>query len=274
MLALQIGLFSKTADAVTGFDCLIEPFQTVDISSPVIGLLDKVHVRRGDKVSKGQLLAALESRAETATTALALYRSEMTAPTKTAQSKIEFAKRKYERRRDMHADNFMPQQERDDAEAEMKLAEAELQQAIENKQMAKLEWQQQSSQLNLRSIRSPFDGVVVDQLLFPGEVVEPSGQKKSILKLAQLDPLRVRVILPMSKFGQVRLGTQAVVTPEAPATGGYAGNVKVIDRLVDAASGTFVAFLEIVNPKLDVPAGVKCRVELVLPLQGVSQKFK
>lgn len=260
-IALLILLSAKPAEAANGFECLIEPMQSVDISSPVIGLLDKVHVRRGDKVSKGQLLATLESRVEAAATALALYKSEMTAPTKTAQSKIEFSKRNYERRRDMHASNFLPQQERDDAEAEMRLAEAELQQAIEAKQMAKLEWQQQSSQLNLRTIRSPFDGIVVDQLLFPGEVVEPSGQKKSILKLAQLDPLRVRVILPMSKFGQIKLGASAVVHPEAPINGHYTGSVKIIDKVVDAASGTLVVFLEIVNPKFDVPSGVKCRVE-------------
>lgn len=252
--------------AAAAFDCLIEPTQTVDVSSPVIGLLDKVHVRRGDKVVKGQVVATLESRAESAATALARFKSEMTAPSKTAESKIEFSKRKYHRRRDMHTQNFMTAQERDEAESEMKLAEAELQLAQENKQMAKLEWQQQSSLLNLRSIRSPFDGVVVNQMLYPGEVVEPSGQKKAILKLAQLDPLRVHVILPMTVFGKIKPGMNVDVNPEASVGGHYIGKVKIIDKVVDAASGTFGVFLEIGNPKLEVPAGVKCRAEF--PIGG------
>lgn len=243
------------------FDCLIEPTQTVDISSPVVGLLEKVNVRRGEKVYKGQVIANLESTAETASALLARYKSEMTAPTITAQNKIEFAKRKYERRRDMRAKNFMSAQDQDEAEAELKLAEAELKMAQENREVAKLEWQQQSGLLDLRTLRSPFDGVVVDQVLYPGEVVEPSGQKKTILKLAQLNPLRVYVILPMSAFGKVKPGMKVDVSPEQPVGGHYAGTVNIVDRVVNAASGTFGVFLEVANPKLNVPAGVKCRAE-------------
>ena len=247
--------------AAGAFDCLIEPTQNVDIGSPVVGLLDKVYVQRGDRVVKGQVIASLESRAETAAAALAHFKSEMVAPTETAASKIEFSKKKFVRRGDMHANNFMSEQEKDEAESEMKLAEAEYKLAQENKQMAKLEWQQQSSLLNLRTIRSPLDGVVVDQLMYPGEIVEPSGQKKAIFKLAQLDPLRVRVILPMTMFGKIKLNMRVDVSPEFPIGGRYVGRVNVIDRLVDAASGTFGVYLVIANPKLDVPAGVKCRVE-------------
>ena len=252
---------SASAAAGDQFDCLLEPTQTVDISSPVIGLLDKVHVRRGERIAKGQIVATLESRAESAATALAQYKSEMAAPTRTAQSKIEFSKRKFLRKRDMSAQNFMSGQERDEAESEMKLAEAELQLAQENRQMGKLEWQQQSSLLNLRTIRSPFNGVVVNQYLYPGEIVEPGGQKKSILRLAQLDPLRVHVVLPLSSFGKITPGMSVNVSPELPVGGRYAGRVTMIDKIVDAASGTFAVFLEVRNPKLDIPAGVKCRAE-------------
>lgn len=253
-------LWSNTTSAAV-FECLIEPMQTVDISSPAVGLLEKVEVRRGDKVYKGQVIASLESTAETASAALAHYKSEMTAPTTIAENKIIFAKRKFERRRDMHAQNFMSAQEQDEAEAELKLAEAELKLAQENKEVAKLEWQQQSGLLDLRTLHSPFDGVVVDQILFPGEVVESSGQKKTILKLAQLNPLKIYVILPMHAFDKVKAGMKVNVTPEQPIGGRHTGTVTIIDRVVDAASGTFGVFLEVANPKLDVPAGVKCRAE-------------
>lgn len=267
LAALLTAMSSNIAHAAA-FDCLIEPTQTVDISSPVIGLLDKVYVRRGDKVRKGQLIASLESTAETAAAALAHYKSQIAAPTITAQNKIEFSKRKFERRREMHAQNFMSAQEQDEAEGEMKLAEAELKLAQENKEIAKLEWKQQSAQLNLRTIHSPFDGVVVNQNIYPGEVVEPGGQKKSILKLAQLNPLRVYVILPMSAFGKVTSGMKVNVNPELPIGGQYLGSVNIIDRIVDSASGTFGVFLKVPNPKLDVPAGVKCRAEFPITLEG------
>jgi len=261
LLALLGFQWFAPAQAAGAYDCLIEPTQSVDIGSPVVGLLEKTYVQRGDRVVKGQVLATLESRAEAAAAALARYKSEMAAPTETAQSKVEFSSKKFQRRGDMHANNFMSEQEKDEAESELKLAQAELKLAQENKQMATLEWQQQSALLNLRTIRSPLNGVVVDQAMYPGEIVEPSGQKKAIFRLAQLDPLRVRAILPMAMFGQVKLNMQVEVNPEFPIGGHYVGRVNVIDRLVDAASGTFAVYMALPNPKLDVPAGVKCRVQ-------------
>ena len=250
------------------FDCLIEPTQAIDVGSPVAGLLDKVYVRRGDRVAAGQVLATLESQAEQAAAELARYKSQASGPTMTAESKIEFSKRKFQRRMQMAAEKLMSPQERDDAEAEYKLAEAELQVAKENKEVAHIEHKQQSGLLALRTIRSPFDGVVADQLLYPGEVVEPTGNKKTILKLAQLDPLRVHVILPMAAFRKVSLGMTAQVYPEMPIGGSYSAKVKIVDKLIDAASGTFAAFLEMRNPRLSIPVGVKCKAEFPITLEA------
>ena len=250
-----------TAWAEPKFECLIEPTQSVEIRSPVVGLLDKVHVRRGDRVSKGQVIATLESNAERAAADLARFKSEMSGPQVTAENKIEFSKRKFQRRRDMHADNLMSGQDKDEAESELKLAESELHLVKENKQLARIEWQQQSSLLNLRTIRSPFSGIVVDQFLYPGEVVEPSADKKPILKLAQIDPLRVHVILPIAQFNKVKPGMAAEITSESPVNGRYTGRVKIVDRLIDAASGTFGLFVELPNPKHEIPAGIKCRAD-------------
>lgn len=252
------------------FDCLIEPTQAIDLSSPVSGLLDKVHVRRGDRVATGQVLAVLESQAERAATELARFKAQANGPTVTAENKIEFSKRKFQRRMLMAAENLMSAQDRDDAEAEYKLAEAELLVAKENKQTAHLEYLHQNSLLALRTIRSPFDGVVADQLLYPGEVVEPTGSKKTIFKLAQLDPLRVHVVLPMAAFRKVTLGMSVQVHPELPIGGSYSAKVTIVDKLIDAASGTFAAFLEMRNPRLAIPIGVKCKAEFPISLEAKS----
>lgn len=258
-LAAIVGTqFVEMAHA-TGIDCLIESNQLVELASPVSGLLDKVTVKRGDVVRRGQVLAQLESRAEQASTELARYKSEQLGPTRMAESKLEFSKRKYSRRKDMAAEKLMSPQERDDAEAEYSLAEAELQVARDNKHLARLEYQQQGALLALRTIRSPFDGVVVDQLAYPGEVVELGASRKAILKVAQLDPLRVHVILPKEIFGKLTVGMLVEVTPETHGRGRYTAKVRSIDKVIDAASGTFVVFLDLPNPKLEIPAGSKCR---------------
>lgn len=244
---------------VSAADCLIEPNQMIDLGSPVTGLLDKVSVKRGDLVSKGQVLATLDSRAEQAAAELARFKSEQAGPTRMAESKAEFSKKKFSRRREMAAERLMAVQERDDAEAEFKQAEAEVLVAQENRQIARIEFRQQSALVNLRTIRSPVDGVVVEQAAYPGEVMEPGGSEKAILRVAQLDPLRVHAILPKDAFGKISLGTAVQVVPEIPSDRKYSAKVRSVDRLIDAASGTFVVLLEMSNPKLEIPAGVKCK---------------
>lgn len=263
-LFILLPLWCVPAQAGSVFECLVEPNQTIDVRAPVSGRLEAVHVSRGDKIVRGQDIAALESSAEQAAVALARHKAEALGPILTAERKVEFTTRKFQRHRAMQAQDFMSTQERDDAEAEMKLAEAELHVARENKELARLEWQQQKALLDLRTLRSPFSGVVTEQVLYPGEVVNPADSEKPILKLAQLDPLRVQVILPLTEFGRIKSGMAASITLEELVGGRYTGHVNTVDRVVNAASGTFVAFLEVRNPALNIPAGLKCRANFPL----------
>ncbi|MDR1647258.1 MAG: efflux RND transporter periplasmic adaptor subunit [Zoogloeaceae bacterium] len=256
MLCLFCGIVMQAvAGEMSG--CLIEPNQTVGLGSPVTGLLEEVVVRRADRVAKGQVVARLESRAEKAASELARFKSVQTGPTSMAESKITFSRKKFSRRNAMAQEKVMSIQASDDAKAELEIAQAELKVAQENRQIAGLEYQQQKGLLDLRTLRSPFAGVVVEQVAYPGEVVEPG--KGAILKLAQLDPLRVQVVLHKSAFGKVAPQMQVEVVPEIPVDGRYTAKVRSVDRLIDAASGTFVVILELPNPDLRIPAGVTCK---------------
>ncbi|MDP1773346.1 MAG: efflux RND transporter periplasmic adaptor subunit [Methylobacter sp.] len=243
------------------FDCLIEPAQMVELGSSVTGRIDRVDVKRGDLVKKMQTLATLESDAERAASELAKFKSQQVGPIRMAESKMGFSKKKLNRRQEMASQKLMALQDSEDTEAEFRLAEAELQVAKENRQIANLELQQQNSLLNLRTIKSPVEGVVVDQGAFQGEVFELGSNKKYIFKVAEMNPLRVRVILPKQVFGELKHGMSANVTPEIPQGSKYSAKVNMVDRLIDAASGTFVVFLEMPNSKLEIPAGVKCKVD-------------
>lgn len=253
--------FSASCQA-KAYDCLMEPMQTVEISSPVAGVLETVLVKRGDPVKKGQVIATLDSRTERAAMEAAKLRSEAMGPTLTARKKIEFSQQKYERRKLMANDQLMTGQERDDAEAELRIAQAELQTAQENRGIAAREYAQQASLVAQRTLRSPFDGVVLDRLLSPGELTESSGTKKGILKLAQIHPIRVHLVLPEQLFGRLKAGESVNVQPQYTGARTLAAKVTQIDRLIDAASGTFAVFMAVPNPDLSIPAGMRCKVEL------------
>jgi RND family efflux transporter MFP subunit len=243
------------------YECLIEPNQRIELRSSVEALIDKIHVDRGDRVKKGQVLIDLDAGVERAALEAAAYRSTMEGETKTAKTRLEYSSEKLNRREALVKRSFISTQERDDTLSEMRLADAELIQAKDNKQLATLEQKKLKEILRLRMLKAPFDGVVTDRLQQPGELAFTGVGASPILKLAQTHPLRVEVVLPLVLFGKIKVDSKANITPESPLKGNWQATVKVVDSVVDSASGTFGVQLELANPKNDIPAGIKCRVK-------------
>ncbi len=244
------------------FDCMIEPAQVVELRSPVVGILERVHARRGQTVRKGEVLVTIESSVEQSATDTARFRATAQGGLLLAANKRDAANAKAARMQELYEEEFVSAQARDDAAAELKLAQAELKTAEENAQLAKHEHRQAVDQLNRRVLRSPFDGVVMDQYLHPGSLVDSGEGKKPILKIAQTHPLAVQAILPFHHFPRVKAGAPAVVSPEAPFTRELAGRVKTVDRVIDSAAGTFGVLLEIDNARQELPGGIRCKLRL------------
>jgi RND family efflux transporter MFP subunit len=255
-----IAIFTLAGHAgAADYDCLIEAFETVDVRSPVEALIESIPVRRGDFVKKGQVVVTLEAAAERAALDLARARARMEGELKAAEARVELARKKWVRSEELHKQNFISSTARDEAEAEFKLASEQLRQAREARELAELEARRSSELLALRTLRSPFTGVVVERYQAPGEMAT-TNINQPILKLANINPLHVEVVLPVGLYGRVKPGMTGRVSPERPIAGEYAARVKVVDRVVDAASGTFGVRLELPNPQGAVPAGVKCKV--------------
>ena len=240
------------------FDCLIEARQALDIRSPVEGVIEKVYVQRGASVKKGQTLAMLFSGPERATLDLARSRATNEGEIKAAQARVDITRKKFERAEELVKKNFVSENARDEAEAEYRLAQEQLRVAQENRRLAELEVKRAEEVLAQREIRSPVAGVVVDVMLKPGELTS-SNQKDPIIKLMQIDPLNVELILPVAHYGKIKAGQRAWVMPEAPIGGKYVARVEVVDPVFDAASGTFGVRLTLPNPDRKLPAGMKCR---------------
>ncbi|MDR0781151.1 MAG: efflux RND transporter periplasmic adaptor subunit [Pseudomonadales bacterium] len=244
------------------FDCMIEPAQMVEVRSPVSGILQQVHVRRGQLVSAGDVLATIESSVERSAAEAARFRAQAQGALLSAQNKVAAAREKARRMDELLEEEFVSAQARDDARAELRLAESELVAAQENSQIAKMEHRQSVDQLNRRVLRSPFDGAVVDQYLHPGSMVDGGEGRKPILKIAQTNPLVVLAILPFTLFPELHIGDAVVVVPEKPFTRETAARITTIDRVIDAAAGTFGIQVELDNAKQDLPAGIRCKLRL------------
>jgi len=239
--------------------CAIEPNRTVQISTAVEGVLDKLKVKRGDVVKAGETVALLQSGVEKAAVKLAQKRAGLHAQIDARKARVTAAERKFRRAEDLVDKNFISSEELEDAATELEVAERNLQEALESQQLAKLDLVRAKEQLALRVIKSPIDGVVVQTFLSGGEF----AQGQPILEIAAIDPLHVEVILPMSQYGQITEGRKARVSPEAPLEGSFDAEVTIVDKVVDAASGTFGVRLLLPNAELRLPAGVECEVEFL-----------
>lgn len=257
-----VSVFSLPVSAWAGssFECLIEPNQVVEIRSPIEGLIEKIFVKRGDRVKDGQVLVVLESSVERSAAEMAKYRSQMEGRIASSKNRLEYATSKLGRAQELKKQNFVSAQAGDEAEAEKRIAEAELRDAMENQELAKYDYQHAIDLLSRRTLRSPLHGVVVDRMLNPGDLAEAGTGRKSIMKLAQIDPLLVEVALPMEAYGKLRVGMTGQVTPEG-LKGNYSALVTVVDSVFDAASGMFGVRMEIKNSNGSIPGGIRCRVD-------------
>ncbi|MBT8131991.1 MAG: efflux RND transporter periplasmic adaptor subunit [Gammaproteobacteria bacterium] len=250
---------TANADGISDYDCLIEPNMVVDINSSVQGKIEKILVQRSDLVEAGQLLVELESEIEKATVALAIARTEMDAELKERRVSNSFAKRKLVRFDGMFRDDVVPLHTKDEVATEARLAALQLKRSEEDRLVANLELVRAQAFLDQRYVKSPISGVIVERFKSPGEFVED----EPILRLAQLDPLKVEVILPASMFGRVKSGQKARIRPEAPMNGIYEAEVTIVDRVIDASSGTFSVRLQLPNPDHKLPGGLKCGVKFL-----------
>lgn len=254
--ALLWGVLISPCDASGGeqLDCIIEPEMTIELSTSVDGIVESVAVDRSDRVDKGQVVARLEASLEKAGVAVAAAQAKMDDDIRAKQVNKKFAERKQRRAAELFEKKVGSSYEKDEAETEARLAELALQQAHNEKKLAQLELQRAEAALQLRTVTSPISAIVVDRYVHPGESVKD----KPLLKLAQIDPLRVEIIAPSELFGRIKPGMQAEIFPEAPAQGSYLAKVSVVDNIIDAASGTFGIRLTLPNPKYEVVGGLKC----------------
>jgi membrane fusion protein (multidrug efflux system) len=213
-------------------DCFIEPHFVVKLGSEIPGVIESIEVERGDFVKKGQVLVKLAAGVERATVDL-------------DRARLDFAVRDDERSEPLHKEGIIPISEMDKIETNLRISQSELKKAEE--------------ELKRRIILSPIDGVVVERLMSAGERVE----NQPILKLAQLDPLNVEVIAPAILFGSVKVGDRIEVKPEKPLKGVYTGYVKIVDRVIDAASSTFGFRIELPNKDYAIPSGLKCHIRFL-----------
>jgi HlyD family secretion protein len=166
--------------------------QQYQVASVIAGRVTKVAVFEGDVVRQGQTLVVLDQ------SALKLQVEQAEEGVKAAGAALSNAKK-------------------DGTDADVSAARARLNQAKAAVDLAKV-------QLGYATVAAPHSGVVVTVTTNAGQ---NAGPGKTLLTLSDPGSLFVRVFVPETQIGSVRVGQQATVTPDSPGEP-YTGSVSFI----------------------------------------------
>ena len=206
--------------------------ESVTLRPEVAGRVVKIGFEEGRPVGKNAVLVKLDP---------AINEAEVLQ----AKANLTLAKSKYERAIDLQKRGFISGQARDEAENNLRVAEAA--EALAAARLAKTE------------IRAPFSGIIGLRAVSIGDYVK-EGQ--DMVNLESIDPLKVDFRVPEIYLKQVQVGQTLEVGLDALPGKTHPGKVTAINPLVDAGGRAIVIRALVKNTDTTLRPGMFARVKL------------
>jgi len=207
--------------------------ESVTLRPEVAGRISTIGFQEGQRVAKGALLVQLDA---------AVPQAEV----QQARANLTLAKTKYERAVDLAKSNFISSQAKDEADNNLKIAQAALQLA--------------EAKLAKTDIRAPFSGIIGLRSVSIGDYVKEGAD---LVNLESIDPLKVDFRVPEIYMRQVQAGQTLQVQLDALPGKTFEGRVLAVNPLVDAAGRAVVVRAVVRNPDTSLRPGMFARVQLI-----------
>src|SRR6185369_4906404 len=207
--------------------------ESVTLRPEVAGRVASIGFQEGQRVAKGTLLVQLDTAVPQ-------------AEAQQARANLTLAKTKYDRAVDLAKSNFISGQAKDEADNNLKIAEASLQ--LAEAKLAKME------------IRAPFNGLIGLRVVSIGDYVKEGAD---LVNLESIDPLKVDFRVPEMFMRQVQVGQPLEVALDALPGKTFEGRVLAVNPLVDAAGRAIVVRAVVRNSDTSLRPGMFTRVNLI-----------
>jgi len=231
------------AGSVTGAGTL-ERRREMALSFRIPGVLTAMKVEAGDRVSAGQLVAAIDPAGVDA-------RQQQTI------ADLERARRDIERDKALFDKGYVSRQRIDDRQSALKAAQAAYDAARFDRRWA--------------SLVSPASGVVLERRAQTGEVVA-AGQV--VARIADLSsPLVLRLPLSAREASRVRVGDVAQVKVEDLAEQTLSGRVTRVGEAADTRTGAISVEIELSAPPPSLRSGQVAHASLSVRAPGTSSAY-
>ena len=206
--------------------------ESITVRPEVAGRISEILFKEGERVPRGATLVRLDP-------------SVNQAEVQQGRANLKLAKSKYDRAVDLAKSNFISGQARDEAENNLRVAEAGLQ--LAEAKLAKME------------IKAPFSGIIGLRVVSIGDYAKEGSD---IVNLESIDPLKVDFRVPEIYLKQIQVGQTLNVALDAMPGKTFDGKVFAVNPLVDAAGRAIVIRAVVRNPDTSLRPGMFARVRL------------
>ena len=255
------GLALATAapgDVVLTVSGYIVNHERIEISPRFLGVVKWIGVKKGDSVTNGQVVVLLDD------TEYQARLREAEGRLGSAKATVTRAELDYERVTQLAKTDIESRKALDDARLQLESARAVLREIEGTYELAK-------TYLSWTVIRSPIDGVVLEKLVDPNELVVPQsfggprGPSTALIAVADTKDLQVEIDLNESDLFKIALNQKCRVSPEAYLDKRYDGFVAEIAPEANRSKGTLQIKVQIVNPDRFLTPELSAKVEFLKP---------
>jgi HlyD family secretion protein len=230
--------------------------ERIEISPRFLGLVKWIGVKKGDAVTNGQIVVLLDDTEYRARLAQA---EGQLANAKAMMAKDELS---YGRILQLAQTHIESKQAEDDARLVLEADRAAVKAAEGSADVAR-------TYLDWCTIRSPINGVVLEKLVNPNELVMPQsfggakGPSTALMAVADPKDLQVEIDVNEADLSKISLGQKCRVSPEAYPDKTYDGVVAEIAPEADRAKGTLQIKVQILGPDRFLTPELSAKVDFL-----------
>ncbi|MEM7457713.1 MAG: efflux RND transporter periplasmic adaptor subunit [Planctomycetota bacterium] len=238
-----------------GNEAFTEPIERIYVSAAEPGILAEVHVNKGDIVTRDDLLMEMDMTVLEASQRVAEARAAEMARFRAAEVEFLSRKTRYEKLITLERDGAGSPEEVERARAEAEVAKQEMEAIREEAERYRLEVAQYEARMELRRIRSPIDGVIVELTSKPGEYVNATDTH--VATVVRLDTLRAGFHIPTSRATRMKQGdTIDVLFRDSGER--VTAEIEYVSPITQADSGRVEVDVLIDNSHGELRSGVRC----------------
>lgn len=245
----------------------VNPVEMVDVGTQVSGTIKEIYVDYNSRVTKGQLIAMLDtdmlqSRIEEAKAALALAQARTTS----ARASVADADRTFKRNKELWGRDLIARSELDAAETKLSLARASLAENNAQVVQAKASLKQAETSLGYARIVSPVDGVVIARKVDVGQTVAASLQTPTLFSIARdLTRMQIEASVDEADIGRIAEGQRAICRFDAWPDTTFEGTVTQVRLKSTVVSNvvTYTVIIRVDNSELKLKPSMTANVTIV-----------